>query len=905
MPAPAVAPWVRTRLRTAPGAAIALAVLVVLTSCLAAAFPRGVDTYEDRGLRHAVSDAPAAQSIIDVYTQGPGITSDPAERDALVRPDALAGYNKQVLQQIPDGLPIDAAQSSYGYRTVKSLDTLDPWLPKPYGITAKVNIAAQAGLPAHSRVVEGRLPSAKGEVTHASGGGEVAVTADTARIMHIKVGSVVHVPSDISGRQLAFTVTGIVEPLRPQDSYWTVQTALLKPALTALPGGGEPVRFWTAGLLLAPEAAPVLQATAGLSEMYWDLAPVTSHFTAHELDRLTSLVASLEGGPHLLKVRSVVGEGANVRTGLDDVFGEYKKVRESISPVVAVAAFGSGTVAAIVLLMAGGLAAARRRSELALLRSRGGSMAGICGRLAAETAVVVVPAAALGHALAVLAVPGGRTGPAVLATVLVAALTVLALPVRALVEHRRPQVNVERQDAAAVKPSRRRTVAELTLLVLAVGAVVALRRRGTAAGADQLVSAAPVLVGIIAALVLVRLYPLPLRWSARPAARLRAAVGFLSLARAGRSAGSGVLPLLALLTALTTTAFGGSVLAGIADARDQTAMSTVGADARVNTLNGVPAGLPGKVAKVPGVRSVDSVYVEHNVFYPGDGPRIPVVGVDPSSYSELARHTGLGPFPADRLTHSGGASAPLPVIASPAAAHRFGSAAFTISVAGYEHSVRIVAVRDHTPGSPSDDFLLVDRAGLDKQPPNALLITGKPDGTALRAAVTGTGAGVQLWSEERKKLADTPMQNGAKNLYTAAVAAGAGFAAVALLLALMRAAPERAALLARLRTMGLTRRQGRRLLIFEALPQALPAAVGGAVTGWAAIRLLASGVDLDGLAVASAGATAEGARLRPDAWSLAVPALCVVLLAVGVAALQAWWTGRRGSITELRAGDAR
>ncbi|NEA45485.1 ABC transporter permease, partial [Streptomyces sp. SID10815] len=39
--------------------------------------------------------------------------------------------------------------------------------------------------------------------------------------------------------------------------------------------------------------------------------------------------------------------------------------------------------------------------------------------------------------------------------------------------------------------------------------------------------------------------------------------------------------------------------------------------------------------------------------------------------------------------------------------------------------------------------------------------------------------------------------------------------------------------------------------------------------------------------------------------SLALPAAAVLLLAVGVAVAQAWWTGRRGSVRELRAGDAR
>ncbi|BFO21613.1 hypothetical protein SHKM778_80010 [Streptomyces sp. KM77-8] len=137
------------------------------------------------------------------------------------------------------------------------------------------------------------------------------------------------------------------------------------------------------------------------------------------------------------------------------------------------------------------------------------------------------------------------------------------------------------------------------------------------------------------------------------------------------------------------------------------------------------------------------------------------------------------------------------------------------------------------------------------------------------------------------------------------MAAGTGYAVLALLLTLLRAAPERAALLARLRTMGLTRAQGRRLLILESLPQALLAAAGGTVTAWSAIRLLSPGIDLTTIAVSTASSPAGRAALRTDPVSLLLPALAVVALTVGIAAAQAWWTGRRGSVRELRAGDAR
>lgn len=199
----------------------------------------------------------------------------------------------------------------------------------------------------------------------------------------------------------------------------------------------------------------------------------------------------------------------------------------------------------------------------------------------------------------------------------------------------------------------------------------------------------------------------------------------------------------------------------------------------------------------------------------------------------------------------------------------------------------------------------MDRSGVPEGSarPTSLLVTGdRPDGGALREAA-GDAARVHLRTEERAGYADSPLQSGAERVYAAAVAAGAGYAVLALLLTLLRAAPERAALLARLRTMGLTRAQGRRLLVLESLPQALLAAAGGTVTAWAAVRLLAPGVDLTTLAVASS--PAGRSVLRTDPVSLLVPALAVLALAVGIAAAQAWWSGRAGSVRELRAGDAR
>ncbi|MEU3687826.1 ABC transporter permease [Streptomyces narbonensis] len=929
-PARAVAPWVRTRLRTTPWAAASLALLVLVTAYLAAALPRAVAAYESEGLRHDIGSAAARNTVLQVTAGPPGLEQAAAVREAGLAPAVLARQHERVRDLLPPPLRIDPRQSVHGVRTVRWVAGTDPWLPRPDGLPPEFVLSSPSGLTAHSTLRQGR--PAAGTAARP----EAVVTTKTAETLRLKPGSVVHVPSRFGLEPIAVTVTGIVEPRGPEDAYWAAEPILRTPALATI-GVLDVKRYWQAALLVSPASAPALLSTAGEPEVFFRFLPTAGHLTGGDAERLDAALSSAAAGPDLARMREVVGPTGTFATDLDGIVDAYVSTREAINPVVAVAVFGIGTVAAVVLAMTGGLFLARRDSELALLRSRGGSLTGIGLRLLGETSAVAVPAAALALALAVATVPGagaapgsaaGSDGipllPSLLAASAVALLAMLVLPVRAVVLHRRPRLHGGRDDLLTARPSRRRTVAELTFLVLAVGAVASLRLRGTGDGGDHLVSAAPVLVGLIAALVLVRIYPLPLRWLGRPARRLRGVVGPLALARAGRVSSTGAL--LALVLALATAAFGGSVLAGIADARDRAALLATGADARIDgSVEGtpLPAGLTEAVRGTAGVRDVTPLQIEYGVDLPSrlgaSAPKMssPLVGVEPDSYTRLARRTGFGPFPPGLLasTGKGGKEVAadrervLPAIASPSVAERLGGEPQELVTAAGVFRVKVVAVRPATPALQDADFLLVNAADLTHRTSTALLVTGPEDGAALRAAAKARSGAllVTMRTEQRAGYVDSPLQTGAEQIYTAAIGAGAGYAVVAVLLSLLQSAPERTTLLARLRTMGLTRKQGRRLLGLEALPQAVLAALGGTLVGWATVPLVAPGIDLFRLALATTPAYAplDSAPLRADPWSLAVPALAVVLITAVAAAGQAWWAGRKGSIKELRAGDAR
>lgn len=150
------------------------------------------------------------------------------------------------------------------------------------------------------------------------------------------------------------------------------------------------------------------------------------------------------------------------------------------------------------------------------------------------------------------------------------------------------------------------------------------------------------------------------------------------------------------------------------------------------------------------------------------------------------------------------------------------------------------------------------------------------------------------------ELGADPLQRSAERLFWASVAGAAGFAVLSVLLTLVRAAPDRAALLARLRTMGLPRRQAVALILAEALPQALVAAFGGALAAAAAVALIGPAVDLSSLV-----GVEVPAGLRLTVRPVLVQALGVAALVAAAVLAEAAVSGRRQITTELRAGDQR
>ncbi|MBB1243237.1 hypothetical protein GL263_06610 [Streptomyces durbertensis] len=911
--------WVRVRLTSARTTALTLALVVAVTSFCLVLAPRVVEDQADRSLRHAVSKA----ALLERGVSGEAVPEQYRSVDGdFLTPDALDRVEAAFVRRIRPPLRFDPDRVAYGARNHAPAAVVSEGLPRPTPrLDPELTLFAQQGeITDFADVVRGRPPA--GRVTGARDDRQVeaALTEATARRMKVSVGGVL----TLGGAQgeTRVTVTAVVRPKDRSHPYWANNRLLTSPRLKVLvEPGSDPAYLWEFGALLDRRAAPVLRDVRDGAVLYWHHPIDARALTADQVPAAQRMLTSLTSGAGAtgLSEESPVGD-IEVSSGLGPLLTAFERERDAVAPLVATASLGVGTAALIVLLMTAALGVERRREELSLLRARGCSLPALFGRLSAENAAVAVPAASLGTTLALLVAPGGdgSAGGALrgaLLGLLVVLVATLSGPLRAVATHRTHQ-GTDRRDVVRARPSRRRTVAELTLLVLVGVAVAAVRGQGE--GAGPLLAAAPVLLSLAAAIVLLRAYPLPLRLLGRAAARRRGPVLFLGLARAGRAPAGAGLPLLALLVTLTVAAFGGSVLTGVADARDRAALAAVGADARVADALGLPEEIKNRVDALPGVRSSLLVHADTRGRYVGrgSGTSFFVVIADPEEYAELARRTGLGPFPAEALRDDGGRT--LPAVVSPGVARQLGENG-RITVSGVPLDLRPVQTTDMTPAVTSGEFAIVSADAVSRlrdkpherhlREPTMLLVTARDaaggglDAEALRTAAreVDEDSAVTVRAEERARLTDSPLQAGATGLYLAALGVALGYSVLALLLSLVQTAPERSRLLSRLRSMGLSKRQARGLLLVESLPQYALAVGGGVLVSAATVVLLRPGIDLRGLA----GTTTTGlpAELPLNAAALALPALGVLALGCLTLLIQAWLMAGRRRPTEPRTVD--
>ncbi|WP_405019216.1 hypothetical protein OHV05_22095 [Kitasatospora sp. NBC_00070] len=899
------APWVRTRLRTAPLAALLTATLALTLVFLAAALPRALDRGANDALHGFLnSHGPLTTSVR--ATSGPAPGEDPAKMlDATLA--ELTGAVGAVL-------PLDQSGPVYGRRGVKPRVLPDPALARPEAVPPELALLHLHGAWDHLRLTAGQWPGG------AAAGGPIpiAMAAGAAETIGIKLGSVIDGDALGLGPQQA-RLTGVYAAVDPSEAFWAGDGCALKACknMRDMGRGNPPQAYWFTVGLTGPEALPRLAGWGNGDEDFWRLPVQVDALRSDQLRQTSFGLASVTAGPIAARMPYTTARpGLRLTSDLRSLIDSARERQSAIDSVTAIGPAGAAGVAAVVLCLAAALTAERRTAELRLLRARGARTGGICRRLLGEGALTVLPAAALGALLAFTLLPTPRGLTAAVAAGSVTLLALLAFPVRTALLLRSP--------ADEAKAGRHRLMAELAVLAATVTACTQVARRGVAPlgeGVDPLLVAAPLLLALTGALLLARLQPVLIGLLARRAKPMPGAVAFLGLARAARGSGPrsrpSVLPLLALVLAVTCGAVGSTVLSSVTANRTSVARYAIGGDAMVNAqLNGsLSADFVTAAGRLPGVQTAVPVWIEDdaNLSIAGGGSvRVIVVLADPVGYAKLAEVAGRGRFDPALLATAPGRRLPALISSD------LPEGEFDVRLGmGETLPVRTVGITDGTPalsGTSSTTVVLPVGPAGELLPrlggPDKWLATGAIDDARLRAlaeeflgqpaAGDRPGHLVRTSAGAVAVLGDDPLQNSAERLFWVTVGATALFALLSVLLTLFRAGPERSAMLARLRTMGLRPRQGLALILAEALPQALFAALGGALTAVGCILLLGPAVDLSPLVGAEVPS-----GLRLTAAPIVEQTLGLALLASLAVLAEAAVTARRQITTELRAGDTR
>ncbi|MEV1330576.1 FtsX-like permease family protein [Micromonospora costi] len=824
------------RIRAHGGQFLLLGVLTLVITLLVSGVPRVANRLTLQGLREHLAAEPPSQRDL-TYTAGQ-LAGGSGPRDArsgqAMTPQLQGAMPPEVRDAVAERW--FAADTPFARLTGPDL--------KVNNLLVDMSLRAAPGVPEAATLIDGAWPETdrprRGQPV------QVALAEEVARKLRLRVGSQLRLAlQDVQG-ELAPTsvlVVGVFRPNDPAGGIWGTLPQLLRAGEPQ--GDGEPY--------LAVALAGV-GAVDGRGAEGWPL-----HFTWRyrlgvdgiDPQRLDATISAVD------RLQRTAPEGFELTQGVDIPLREFRDAVASARTLLAVIATGVLATLAGLVVLAAGLAARRRRSEFALLRARGGGRTVAARRSLAESLLVIPVAAAVGWLLGTL-VPGapGSTVPLGLAA---AVLVTLALPVAALAA----PAGVGRQDLIRFRPSARRLTGEAFLLLLAGLAVVLLRRRGLTLGeVDPLLVAVPVLLAVAVAVLALRAYPWPLRLVSRLAARTRGSIAFLGTARAGRSVVA--TPLVVVVLAIATAAFCAVVAQGIETSRDRAATRAVPGDALIVSDRLAPD-TGDHLGRLPGVEAVAAFLDERGKRFARDAggtdARIGdtrVLAVDAPALARVGREAGRDvPVPSALLAEA--APGPLPAVVSPAVAADLAKAGLDgsafIAVQGQRYEFRVADTVDAFPmlSGETSRFVVLPLQALPARStvraPTGFVVAGHDlavDGLRQagnegqqRYQDTGTVTGgerpldvqVRTWADTRAQLGG----GGANGLlvfgFVSGAAGGTLLGLLAIAFTVLAGARARGRVLSRLRTLGLSRRQWRGLLLVELTPLVGVAVFTGAFVG--------------------------------------------------------------------------
>lgn len=896
------------RLRAQPAVASTIAVTVLLASFLLSAAPRLLEDVAAEDLESTVSEPVPAQRNIRVERFariGAGGAADPFRAVREIG-DAFAE------SEIPPA--VAAVTSGHTYVAESPRFAIGP-LPgedPPHPFEMFLRFRYQDGIEDHWSVVTGTLPEPRAPETILTGPGcprspeevraiterlqsgetpeglecaltevphfEVAVTAETAEALGLSPGHRMVLRPDgsdplffgLSGDALAYevvvSISGIVELDAPTLEYWYGDRSLHLPFIQENPD----FRIIFATGVMAPEDYGRLTSTLGTAN--WSYA--WRYFVDPGLVRRADVATLRSALTPFEAFYSPVASPTEPRviTQLSDLLAAHVAQRAQTIALMSVAAAGLFSVVVAVVFLLATLMTDRQRRGIVQIRNRGGSRGQMALTRLYESMLLMVPAAVLGYWLAAWLFPGTDGSTALRATfALVLAATSLVVA-SALPLFTRPLGSLQREQygSRARGASSSRLVGEVLVLVLAVGSVLLLRRRGLAGGetadleVDMLLAVTPVLLALAVAVVTVRLFPLVMSLCAWLGSRLRGLVVFVGFRRDLGQSPSTRLPVLAIILC-TAAATGAAVTrASMASGQEASSWQAIGADYAITGAlphSSLPAAID--FVTLPGVDdlALGKSFPDGRVETASRGVAAEVLAIDSMAFDRITRETPLqGIVPRSLLDPGGPARGtdehPLPVIVSDDWPNNVALAegeVFTLDLGNVEPRAAVAEVRDRHPGMPDDrPFVVVDLRALESTTEVALPATvaylraGRDAGAALSTLVEESRTGARITSryDTLDAVGTDPFVEWSGLGHGIVLVSAIALAIVSAVSTMALGSARRRRDLAYLRTMGLDTGQATLVTLIELGPAVLIGIVVGVLTGVATSLILEPALDL-------------------------------------------------------------
>ena len=905
----------------ARGSLVTLAVLVGACLFAALAGPAQSLRAETQALRNTMAGLSPLVKVISAdtdwqdFTQqlSPGSTSRLSARDLNRATAALArGYRRA-------GLPV--GPGAWAGLTAPLYQVLSGAGPRTFtNAPPRLAVLGRPTLASHARLTAGTLTASA-----PAGTLPCAVSTATAARYGLRPGS--RLVLDAPTGPITLAITGVVAARDPASTFWQnggAATPLYNTPINATP-------YWSGSLFADPGQEPAMEAVFGESSLglTWQVPLDPGRLSANQARPVyNALNQATQTFPQLGPLSAASGV-VRVSSPLTSRLGTFLNTEAEVDTVLALLFVSLIVAGAAVIAVAARMVAVRREAELTLLRARGASIAQLSAQLLAGTVALVLPAALIGAGLA-FALETSETSSALgwSLAVLVLVAGLAGPPVIVAVRHRRPGPPVSAAritavgEAAPRRIAARRWVAEATACAAAIAGLIVLHDQGLPGPGqtDLILAATPVLVAVPVVLVVLRLYPLAVRGLQTGAARAPGATGFVALAQASRTALTGVLPVFAVVLALTVAAFAGMLRDAFGRGENAAAWAATGADVAIENQPGVSqaydritAATVATIAAVPGVQRTAVVW-KTGWSGPG-GQTLTVLAVDPAKYAALTATTPFPSFPARKLGPAGATgrtattSTVIPVVASPAAAaflgqpgHAAGERLTARQPGLGPVRVRVAGVLPSTPAQPGGGAWVIMPLRTLPGPagtpiPENLLVAGTAISSHKLAAAVNAAlpeADFTTRAAVLKSLTEAPLARSADLLMLLTILAAAGLGLGTVMMGLALGAAQRRRTLARMTTMGLDRPTG--LAVTEAMPAVLAAAVAGLVCA-----LFLPGLVGPALNLAVFTGSGTPVAMRPGWAALGLPAAAIIVIAAAVLAGQTEALRRRGVTSLLRA----